>query len=451
MGNQTVRFELLTRLVKETDLVCLPNSRGESILLFLVQTVGRQNQEQRQFRHTRPRTASANSRNKTPSSDSEMNVANSSQSSNFSLRSCVSVETDMPEHDLEPPRFSRRALECLLGDWKAVQSMIMSGTRDVSETQFNDQPYVSKQTGTALLDKFSLCFLVKCQMVMDVLLETLIREMKNPDLKQSQYATMVSRRFVRSVVRIFVVFTIEMAPNSTKRRSLSNQNQPLTKCRKIFQALSKLSIEELCESADAIMAPVRLGVARPTAPFSLATSVSDILNGSEELFLVDPLAPSSSRSSGSSSMPRFPFLAEAVRRAAANARDLLNNVNDGESMAIDNDDDNASEHEDVPADRELPITVRQSSLNENETVEAAPYPQENRGIQGEESDPELDLLAETESDSDDNHSNQDAASAQRSVQTGATAGSDTGKSCSGWLGERWERLQCGWGAHGIVT
>jgi E3 ubiquitin-protein ligase EDD1 len=184
----------------------------------------------------------------------------------------------MPEHDLEPPRFSRKALECLLGDWKAVQSMIMSGTRDVSETQFTDQPYVSKQTGTALLDKFSLCFLVKCQMVIDVLLETLIREMKNPDAKQAQYATMVSRRFVRSVVRIFVVFTIEMAPNSTKRRSLSNQNQPLTKCRKIFQSLSKLSIEELCESADAIMAPVRLGVARPTAPFSLATSANDILN-----------------------------------------------------------------------------------------------------------------------------------------------------------------------------
>lgn len=44
-----------------------------------------------------------------------------------------------------------------------------------------------------------------------------------------------------------------------------------------------------------------------------------------------------------------------------------------------------------------------------------------------ESDNELDLLAETESDSDDNHSNQDAASAQRSVQTGATAGSDTGR------------------------
>lgn len=94
-------------------------------------------------------------------------------------------------------------------------------------------------------------------------------------------------------------------------------------------------------------------------------------------------------------------------------------------MAIDNDDDNASEHDDVATDRELPITERQTSMSENEPQETPSDQQESR-LQGEESDPELDLLAETESDSDDNHSNQDAASAQRSVQTGATAGSDTG-------------------------
>lgn len=95
-------------------------------------------------------------------------------------------------------------------------------------------------------------------------------------------------------------------------------------------------------------------------------------------------------------------------------------------MAIDNDDDNASEHDDATTDREIPIPVRQSSMNESEPQEAPSDQQEGRHLQGEESDPELDLLAETESDSDDNHSNQDAASAQRSVQTGATAGSDTG-------------------------
>ncbi|XP_074027095.1 E3 ubiquitin-protein ligase hyd isoform X3 [Leptinotarsa decemlineata] len=410
MGNQTVRYELLTRLVKETNLVCLPNSRGESILLFLVQTVGRQNQEQRQFRSARPRTASSNSRNKTPSSD---------------------IESDMPEHDLEPPRFSRRALECLLGDWKAVKSMIMSGTKETNDSRFIDQPYITSQTGTTLLDKFTHCFFVKCQMVMDILLETIIKEMKSPDQKQSEIATNVARRFVRSVVRIFVIFSIEMAPNSARRQRFNNQNLPLSKCKKVFQALSKLSIEELCEIADSLIAPVRLGVARPTAPFSLATTPTDVLNGSEELFLVDPLAPSSgntatrSGSGQASSSDNFPFLAEAVRRAVASRRDLLNDMNDGEGMAVDNDEDNNSEHEDAQADREIPLPVRQASLNENEPQEVPSDQQENR-LGGEESDPELDLLAETESDSDDNHSNQDAASAQRSVQTGATAGSDTG-------------------------
>lgn len=108
----------------------------------------------------------------------------------------------MPEHDLEPPRFSRRALECLLGDWKAVKSMILSGMKESIDNLYPDQPYVAEQSGTTLLDKFSHCFLVKCQMVMDVLLDTLIKEMKNPDPKQAEIATFVARRFVRLVVRM---------------------------------------------------------------------------------------------------------------------------------------------------------------------------------------------------------------------------------------------------------
>ncbi len=46
------------------------------------------------------------------------------------------------------------------------------------------------------------------------------------------------------------------------------------------------------------------------------------------------------------------------------------------------------------------------------------------------SDMELDLLAaaETESDSESNHSNQDNASGRRSVVTAATAGSEAGTS-----------------------
>ena len=37
----------------------------------------------------------------------------------------------------------------------------------------------------------------------------------------------------------------------------------------MFQALAGLAVEELAAVADALMAPVRLGVARPTAPFAL--------------------------------------------------------------------------------------------------------------------------------------------------------------------------------------
>lgn len=125
----------------------------------------------------------------------------------------------MPEHDLEPPRFSRRALECLLGDWKAVRSMIMSGSKDKSDIAQSDNSYIASQTGTTLLDKFTHCFLVKCHLeVLEVLIETLVREMKNGDPERAEYAKQVVRRFVRSVVRIFVIFSIEMAPTSSKRR-----------------------------------------------------------------------------------------------------------------------------------------------------------------------------------------------------------------------------------------
>lgn len=59
----------------------------------------------------------------------------------------------MPDHDLQPPRFSRTALEQLLDDWTAVKAMIMSGMND---TNFDDQ------SGTALLDKFTYRLLSKC-------------------------------------------------------------------------------------------------------------------------------------------------------------------------------------------------------------------------------------------------------------------------------------------------
>lgn len=145
---------------------------------------------------------------------------------------------------------------------------------------------------------------------------------------------------------------------------------------------------------------------------------------------MEPLAPQSGRTTIGNQLASHndvqPLLDSGVVRVGA--RDL-DDTNDAESMAIDNDDDAASEQEDVPAEREL--SVAQMAREVRESRERVDSSADTIGhdasmAQQEDSDPELDLLVESESDSDDNHSNQDAASAQRSTQTGATAGSDTG-------------------------
>ena len=38
----------------------------------------------------------------------------------------------MPEHNLEPPKFSRKALERILSDWTAVKSMLFTGAKEAS-------------------------------------------------------------------------------------------------------------------------------------------------------------------------------------------------------------------------------------------------------------------------------------------------------------------------------
>jgi E3 ubiquitin-protein ligase EDD1 len=37
--------------------------------------------------------------------------------------------TPLPEHDLEPPRFARKALEQIMQDWRAVKAMVMDGCK----------------------------------------------------------------------------------------------------------------------------------------------------------------------------------------------------------------------------------------------------------------------------------------------------------------------------------
>ena len=118
--------------------------------------------------------------------------------------------------------------------------------------------------------------------------------------------------------------------------------QPLTKCRRVFQSLINIAIEELCEIADALISPVRLGVARPTAPFSLVSTNLDAIQGSEELFMLDPMPTRTT--GGSSDLPSgtdHSFL-------PTNAHSLHSPVQSPthQSIHIDTQEDRASIHDD---------------------------------------------------------------------------------------------------------
>ncbi|XP_071962133.1 E3 ubiquitin-protein ligase UBR5-like [Antedon mediterranea] len=405
-GNHTTRMELLDRLINETDLVTIPNSKGEHLPLFLVQTVARQTIEQEQYRTYRSRAPRKN--------DSD---------------------TEMPEHNLEPTRFCRQALEMILQDWQAVKAMINSGcpnkqTREnsggsntVQMPMPEEEVYLYQQKGTMKLDWFTHTLIVKCQdRELDTLLNTLIKEVLNTSAPARKTEVFyVVQRFVRSVCRVYVVLNIEMAPGKKYNCDATD------KCKKVFRALIHFGITELCEIADSLISPVRIGVARPTAPFPLFSTHDEAMQGSEELFATAPLPP----------RPTSPALRSesSAMRMASSRRQRQSES----SRAVDDDDDQLVTLADVEE-----VDVVMGDANEEPGADGdhrSEHPhqqheqQEDDEIGGENSDMDLDLLAESDSDSESNHSNQDhdnvvtdhdATSGRRSTVATAMVGSDAG-------------------------
>uniref|UniRef100_A0A671LDN1 E3 ubiquitin-protein ligase UBR5 n=1 Tax=Sinocyclocheilus anshuiensis TaxID=1608454 RepID=A0A671LDN1_9TELE len=409
-GQKAARLDLLYRLLTTTNLVTTPNSRGEHILLFLVQTVARQSVEHCQYRPPRIRE----DRNR---------------------KAASAEDSDMPDHDLEPPRFAQLALERVLQDWNALKSMIMFGSQEnkdplsassrIAHLLPEEQMYLNQQSGTIRLDCFTHCLIVKCApdiTFIDTLLGTLVKELQNKYTPgRREEAINVTRRFLRSVARVFVILSVEMLFFFF----LYFIPQPIGKCRRVFQALLPYSVEELCNVAESLIVPVRMGIARPTAPFTLASTSIDAVQGSEELFSVEPLPPrpspdqsSSSSQSASSYIIRNPQPRRSSQSQTARGRD--------------------EEQDDiVSADVEEVEVVEGVAGEEDHHDDQEEQGEENAEAEGQHdehdedgSDMELDLLAaaETESDSESNHSNQDNASGRRSVVTAATAGSEAGAS-----------------------
>lgn len=440
-GSQTAREQLLKRLLADTDLVTAPNSKGEPILLFLVQTVGRQLAEQRQHRPNRSRSS-----NKTKQQADIFMVA--------------SADTETPDHNLEPPRFSRRALDKILQDWNAVRAMVLTGYhreepadlptlaanlvrgQALSFRQAEEQTFIGSQNGTALLDKFTHYLLLKVGVEMlDPLLVTIIKQCSDSNPVVAKEARLVARRFVRSVARICVVLCIELEPSNYQHLNALNQNlsaamnlnaqsnmlkknsnaSTLKRCKRVFQALLPIAIEELCEMADALIAPVRLGVARPTASFNLINSLTEAIGGSEELFMIDPVLSS--------------FVAAPQ-----------SNDDDDHDEDDDDEDDSMNGSAADPIKPPVIINVHPSSAaSVNEDMDALDvHPDEIDASDVEQIDfaesvdnPIDESDSESDSNADDGsyQSNTDNASGQRSGTTGAVVGSDAGVASLSYFSE----------------
>lgn len=533
-GCQPARNSLLKKLLACTDLVQRVNSRGEHILLFLVQTVSRQISEQKQFHPSRVRafTSSVNSRSK--------NADLSTEEAN-----------NIPDHDLEPPKFSRRALEKLLGDYSCVKSMVLTGYRssemNTSKRRsylcgfFNgtsngysyeeENAYLSRQNGSALLDKFTHSLLrIGLNDIVERMVSTILIACKNPN--SALEAKVVARRFVRSVIRVSLVVCFELNPNnyanlshgscltsnidrflglnsslstSSSSSSSTKKNIPLTvlrKCRKIFLSFLPIAIEELCEVGESLIAPVKNGMTRPTAPFVLSPTANEVLASTEELFTVDsqvyahqrdfidpafeldiPEEPPEQQTSNVSEFSyEAPISSEnsIINRVNASISQVesLESASHGDNIVeVMNIDSNSSVSQ--PASLPILFDLGQSdgstinSTQSTTSVYTAPavisnsemdinqrLGEDNASINSQERDHSLstdyrndhemviigDMLVDgsehddnsnvggrdTESDSESNPddasylSNADNASAQRSVVTGATAGSDVG-------------------------
>lgn len=421
-GSQQMRFKLLEKLLADTDLVSYPDSRGEMILLFLVQTVGRQMVEQRQYGTER----TSHNRRDNP---------------------------NMPDHDLSPPRFARKALHKMLSEWPALKSVIMAGTgssQNLSSTartgtllNAEDHIFLSAQQGTAVLDRFTHSVLIKIgPEMLDVLLTTIIGESSSVVQSRVNEARLVAKRFVRSVARNGVVLSVELSPvnysrpanimdwsNIFREREPNSLSYPswkpspppgsiLQRCRKVFQALLPIAAEELAEIADALISPVRLGVPRPTAPFSLVNSMVEATQGSEEIFVVDPVVMPRTSSNVDPLVPRPPIIQPAA--SEVNQRNPSQSISEPPVL---NENPSADAIRAMLSENDIAIEAMDSEDAEASNHTFRPS---NNG--------------ESDSDSDSNaddasfQSNIDPSGA-RSTATGATAGSEVGTSTVAYFSE----------------
>jgi E3 ubiquitin-protein ligase EDD1 len=268
-------------------------------------------------------------------------------------------------------------------------------------------------------------------------------------------ARFITARFVRSVIRLFIILSLESLPD--KSSSTSNSSLPsgatikrisattvtgatittssnlsssssssttinapqsiLYQCKRIFQILTIISINALIHTADLLLAPVRHGIAKPTAMFNLLSSHTDILQGLEEVFNIDSEYYRAYQEYKANNYQRSSEESTFHNLGELNETDIDDNPNplniNQTTMELNEDDDNNS---DTQSQHETINPINNSNMNEQQTTRESA----GGGLSDNESEMELELLAESDTDNESNRS----APNTNTHRTSATAGSE---------------------------
>ena len=267
---------------------------------------------------------------------------------------------------------------------------------------------LDEQQQTSQLDRFTYFLLAKCNTIkqtnsttndlLDILLNTLTREMSNSTHRE--IARYVTARFVRSIIRLFITLSLQSVPDkssTTLKRITTTSNVPssltgpqsvLFQCKRIFQTFTIISIDALAHMADLLLAPVRHGVAKPIAMFNLLSTHTDVLQSLDEIFNID----------------------SEYYRAHRRYPNTNGEVNETDNELLEDDDN----HSDTQSQHETtnPTNINERQIATRENLAAS--------LSDNESEMELELLAESDTDDESNPSAPNT-STQRTL---ATAGGD---------------------------
>lgn len=337
LGSQSMRLSLFERLLRETDLVYLPNGRGEHLMVYLTKSVERQCREQKQYRPSRRRLGPITSRSviaaaaaaavtttptganaDAPTSASPLSGRTQSggvTSADVTGRGNGGASSDEPEHDLEPPTFCRDALELVL-ESKSAAASLLCGDGPPSPSK-DEQPFMAIQSGASQLDEFVFTLLCKCppellHRLLSTLSTSLEEHLSAPrreknllrflriglqqpssestsvDHSDSSSSFLACRhgiaRFVRSVARVYTSIVLGLAPDHYKKKPrLSSQSQPLELCRLVFLHLAPVACVELSLLAVGLLSPVRTGGLRPSAIYTLTSQTNEAIHAFDQV------------------------------------------------------------------------------------------------------------------------------------------------------------------------